>query len=111
MRVYYFRLFLVLFLINYNCKTFAQDTTEKQEIATNDDVAISKYKMLCAVCHGSDGKLNINGASDLSKSKFTKKERIKIITNGKGLMMPFKGILKKDEIKAIAKYLEELIEE
>jgi len=105
MKFYYIQLIMVLFLISFGGKTFAQENTTKQ------DIGAEKYKMLCAVCHGADGKLNVNGASDLSKSKFTKKERIKIITEGKGLMVPFKGILKKNEIKAIAKYLDELIEE
>lgn len=90
--------------MNLSGKIYAQETKSKQ------DIGAEKYKMFCAVCHGFDGKLNINGASDLSKSKYTKRGRTRIITKGKGLMMSFKGILSEDEIKAVAKYLEELIE-
>ena len=99
MKAYFIPFFLVLFLMTYSSETYAQETKSKQ------DIAAEKYKMFCAVCHGVDGKLNINGASDLSKSKLTKKGRIRIITKGKGLMTPFKGILSEDEIKDIAKYL------
>jgi len=105
MKVYFIQFFLVLFLITFSCEIYAQKAKIKQ------DIGVEKYKIFCAVCHGSDGKLNVNGASDLSKSKLTKKGRIKIITKGKGLMIPFKGILNEDEINAVAKYLEELIEE
>ena len=104
MKIYFFQLFLVFSLMSFSNNTFAQDTTDKQNIGA------TKYKMFCAVCHGKDGKLNVNGATDLSTSKLSKKKRIKIIREGKGLMLPFKGILKDEEIKAIAKYLDELIE-
>jgi len=105
MKVYFLQLFLVLFLMSFSSKTYAQKTTDKQ------DIGAEKYNMLCAVCHGKDGSLSVNGASDLTKSKLSKKERIKIIKEGKGLMIPFKGILEDKEIKAIAKYIGELIEE
>ncbi len=64
----------------------------------------SLYKTHCRICHGIDGKLGINGAKDLTQSKMTLDERINNITNGKGTMTAFKGLLSKDEIKALAEY-------
>jgi len=109
MKSHYIQFILILFLMNYNIEIYAQGTEGKKEVMQEIDAA-GKYNMLCAVCHGKDGKLNVNGASDLSKSKLSKKGRIKIISKGKGLMIPFKSILKEEEIKAISKYLDELIE-
>lgn len=62
------------------------------------------YKNYCTICHGLNGKLNINGATDLSISDMKIKERISLISDGKGLMTPFKGLLSDKEIKAVAKY-------
>lgn len=67
--------------------------------------ASKKYKMYCAACHGVYGGLQINGAPDLSKLKMSVNERVEVIKNGKGLMMPFKGLLNPNEIELIAKYL------
>lgn len=66
------------------------------------------FKMNCMLCHGADGKLGANGSKDLTKSVLTLEERITLITNGKGAMVPYKGMLSAEEIKALAKYTTEL---
>lgn len=66
------------------------------------------YKNNCRICHGGKGKLGIGGATDLSKSILTEKEAIEVITEGRGAMTPFSGILSKKEIKAIGKYIQTL---
>ena len=66
------------------------------------------YKKNCSICHGGKGKLGIGGASDLSVSTMNVSEAVTIITEGKGAMTPFSGILSKKEIKAIAKYIQTL---
>ncbi len=68
----------------------------------------SIFKKNCILCHGIDGKLQYNGAKDLSKSILGEEDRIKQITYGKGLMSPFGGILKENEIKAVAAYTRSL---
>lgn len=67
-----------------------------------------KYKTFCTACHGMDGKLAISGAKDLSKSTTTLEERVAQVYHGKGLMTPFKGVLKDPEIVAVAEYLGKL---
>jgi mono/diheme cytochrome c family protein len=62
------------------------------------------FRQNCVVCHGADGKLQLNGAKDLSISVLPLEERINQVTNGKNLMTPFKGILSPEEIKAVAEY-------
>ena len=67
------------------------------------------YKQYCVACHGADGKMALNGAKDLSISEIDMKERINQITNGKGMMTPYKDILSEEQIKNVAEYLDELI--
>ena len=67
----------------------------------------TKYKRLCAACHGFTGDLNVNGAKDLTASKIPLEESVAQIYHGKGLMTPFKGLLKDHEIVAVAKYIEQ----
>ena len=68
-----------------------------------DDV-IKIYNTNCGICHGKDGRKGLAGAKFLPESELNLKERISIITNGKGQMMPYKNILSEKEIKAIAEY-------
>lgn len=64
------------------------------------------YQMKCSICHGTDGKLMIGGAPDLSISTISLEERIALITYGKETMPPQKDILSAEEIKAVAAYVE-----
>ncbi len=66
------------------------------------------YKQYCVICHGADGKLGVSGAKDLSISTLSKEERIAQVTNGKGLMTPYKEILSAQQIELVVEYLEEL---
>ena len=86
----------------------------KEIIASVADDAVGaveskkKYKQYCAACHGFKGDLNVNGAKDLTVSKVSLVESVAQIYHGKGLMTPFKGILKDEEIVAVGKYIETL---
>jgi len=79
-------------------------------ISAKDLAAIDgkkKFKLFCTACHGTNGKLKINGAKDLTKSKISLEESVAQVYFGKGMMTPFKGVLKDAEIVAVAKYIEE----
>ena len=58
----------------------------------------------CKICHGSDGRLGLNGAKDLSISQMLFNERVNNITNGKNLMPPFGKILTPTEIDDVANF-------
>ncbi len=62
------------------------------------------YSRTCILCHGSDGKLGLNGSKDITISKLTLEERIEQIRIGKNTMTPFEGILTPEEIQAVAAY-------
>jgi mono/diheme cytochrome c family protein len=72
------------------------------------DVALTEGKVLftknCAVCHGSDGKLGLNGAHDLSKSNLNTTGRVYMVTQGLGKMPAFKGQLTPEQIQAVVAY-------
>ena len=56
-----------------------------------------------------DGKMAINGAKDLTKVKTSLEENVAQIYYGKGLMTPFKGVLKDGEIVAVANYVRNVL--
>jgi len=103
-------------------KTSSSSSAPKKEIAKSDasEQKASEqktnrkgkliYKQYCVACHGADGKLSVSGAKDLSKSTVDMAERINQITNGKGMMTPYKDVLTKTQIQDVAEYLDELIE-
>ena len=66
------------------------------------------FTSLCASCHGSDGKLMLNGAKDLSASKLNDTEMTEMIKNGKGLMTPFKDQLTNEQIQEVILYVKSL---
>ncbi len=81
------------------------DTSKNTSATQEDQLAIGKKAFqYCVACHGNDGKLAINGAKDFSESVLTLEERIEVITNGQGMMTPFKDVLKPEQIKAAAEY-------
>ncbi|MGL5891915.1 MAG: c-type cytochrome [Bacteroidia bacterium] len=66
------------------------------------------YTAKCTVCHGSDGKAGIGGASDLSVSLLDKAGSVQIITNGRKAMRAFSTELTPAEIEAVAGYIQTL---
>jgi mono/diheme cytochrome c family protein len=86
----------------------AKSMVKKDESAASNKKGKLVFKQYCIVCHGADGKLAVSGAKDLSISKLSKEERILQVTNGKGLMTPYKDILSAEQIASVVDYLEEL---
>lgn len=87
-------------------KTEAVDTTAPGYDAMAHGKEV--YTGYCISCHGQDGKLGMNQASDLSASHLSLEEREKVITDGGKLMQPFGNQLSKEDISAVAQYLESL---
>ncbi len=61
----------------------------------------------CAKCHGTDGKLGMAGAADLSTSALSAEVHADIIKNGKGTMPKF-DYLTEMEIAALVEYISTL---
>ena len=71
--------------------------------AGNDGKAI--FEANCTKCHGEDGKAGIMGAQDLTTTQLDDMAITDIITNGKGAMQSYKGILTDEQIKAVVEYV------
>ena len=80
--------------------------------STSSGNTVSEGKIIfdakCVLCHGTDGKLMLNGAKDLSVSKLPKAEIIEMVKSGKGLMPGFKDELNEQQLNALADYAEGL---
>lgn len=61
------------------------------------------YETTCAICHGSDGKLGMSGATDLSQTRLSQSEITQIILNGKGAMP--KVQMTEEQANAVADYV------
>lgn len=66
------------------------------------------FRTQCALCHGADGKLGLSGAKDLTVSALTRDQMILLVNNGKGLMMPYKNVLRPEEIEAVVDHVRSL---
>ena len=77
---------------------------KQDKVSATNEKGKSIFKTYCILCHGADGKLGLNGAKDMSISELSLEERIEVITNGRNTMVPYKGVLEADEIKAVAEY-------
>jgi mono/diheme cytochrome c family protein len=98
-KIFYLSLFLF-----FTCFIQGCGTETKNIKADNGISGFQIYKQHCVTCHGDNGRMGLNGAKPLPESKMTQEERITHITNGKGAMQPYKGILSTEEIKAVAEY-------
>ena len=58
----------------------------------------------CARCHGRDGRLNLNGAPDLTRSNLNPLDRGYLVQNGLGQMPAFKKQLSPQVIEQIVLY-------
>ncbi|MCA1752538.1 MAG: cytochrome c [Cryomorphaceae bacterium] len=85
--------------IIWSCGGSSGATAEKTALT-----GVEIYKKQCAICHGNNGRKGLAGAKMIPESKLDLQERIALITNGKGSMMPYKDILSKDEIARVAEY-------
>lgn len=80
----------------------------KNLVAPSKPDGLAVFRQKCVNCHGNDGKLGLNGAKDLALSQLSLDERILVITNGRNLMTPWKGLLTPEEIKAVAELTQTL---
>lgn len=89
--------FITLALIGLACGGSAPN----QEAITKGKEIFKKY---CVACHGENGDLALNGAKKFPESTLNTKERVLVITKGRNMMTPFKGLLTEEEIETVAVY-------
>ena len=86
--------------------TEAPVTPEAAPIAETGQVDAGQtlFAQNCAVCHGTDGKLGLNGAHDLTKSNLNAAGRTYMVSNGLGKMPSFQGKLTEEQIQQVVAY-------
>lgn len=70
-----------------------------------DMLGTTIYERKCMSCHGTDGRLSLSGAKDLSSTSKSPEELKEVIINGKNSMPAFKDILSDEEIDAVNGYI------
>ena len=81
----------------------------KEAKARGTTIAVSGKEIFeekCTLCHGSNGKLGLSGAKDLSVTALDHQNIITIITEGKNTMASYKAVLTPEQIEAVANYIE-----
>ena len=86
-----------------SCGASESGTAESKSHISSED-AKALFKKYCVLCHGEDGKREVNGAKDLTLSEMPLNDRMEVISKGKNLMTPFQGILSPEEVAALARY-------
>jgi mono/diheme cytochrome c family protein len=88
-----------------------QSPEPDQEFASSDGLVQGKALFLknCAVCHGADGRLGLNGAHDLSTSNLNANARVYMVNNGFALngvvkMPSFKDQLTPEQVEQVVAY-------
>ena len=95
-----FFLIVVSFSLAYKAK--AEKAGTKTTAINGKDIFNDK----CSLCHGTDGKLGMSGAKDLSITQLNHAGILEIIANGKNAMAPYKEALSVEQIEAVALYIE-----
>ncbi len=95
-----FFLIVVSFTLAYKSKA----AKAGDKIVAVDGKQIFEEK--CTLCHGSDGKLGLNGAKDLTVSQMNHNDIITLIATGKNAMPAFNTTLSHEQMEAVAAYVE-----
>jgi mono/diheme cytochrome c family protein len=93
-----------LIVVSFGLGQKAKDAKAGTQIAAVNGKEIFEEK--CTLCHGGNGKLGANGAKDLSVTALDHKGITDVITNGKNTMAAYKEVLTKEQIDAVASYIE-----
>jgi mono/diheme cytochrome c family protein len=93
-----------LIVVSFGLGHKAKDAKAGAQIAALNGKEIFEEK--CTLCHGGNGKLGVNGAKDLSVTALDHKGITDIISNGKNTMASYKDVLTKEQIEAVASYIE-----
>lgn len=108
-------LLAIIFLVYaYGISETKSPTFKKEPVATEytnitgSELGKTIFEKNCTGCHGTDGKMGLSGAKDLTASVLTRDEKMNIISNGKNAMMSYKNVLSAEQVNAVTDYVESL---
>ena len=70
------------------------------------------FEATCATCHGADGGGGVGfklSEGDVAKRYPNIEYQITVVTDGRNLMLPFRGKLTADEIQSVVRYQREVL--
>jgi mono/diheme cytochrome c family protein len=103
-----FVLFASPLLFFVSCSPNKEANSDNKEVAVKEINAERLFAIHCAPCHKPDGTGGISGSKNLTISQLDHASTVQFIADGKGDMMPFKDMLSKAELEALADYIETL---
>lgn len=101
---------VVLILAAYGLSEMGRAKSGKVTVDTttvgNDPLEVGKkvYTDACISCHGSDGKLGMSGAKNLSATVLSADEQKALILNGKNAMPAYKN-LTEEQVSGVIQYI------
>lgn len=95
------RITIVLLLLSFGIWACSPSAPENKKKTIS---GIEIYKNRCVTCHGTDGKMGMNGAKELPSSPLDVSQRIEVVTHGRKIMPGFKDLLSQEEIKAVVEF-------
>ena len=93
-----------LIVVSFSLAYKAKDMKAGMKTLAQTGKAIFEEK--CALCHGNDGKLGLNGAKNLAITTLNHQGIVEIITNGKNAMASYKSTLSAEQIESVSSYIE-----
>lgn len=95
------RITIVLLLMSLLVWACSSPTPENKKKTIS---GLEIYKNRCVTCHGTDGRMGMNGAKELPSSPLDVSQRIEVVTYGRNIMPGFKDLLSEKEIKAVVEF-------
>ena len=106
MRYIFVFIFLLGMIVGCNHATSTSSGNDTHDAPAKAPLTgVELYQANCVSCHGAAGNLGSSGAKNLQLSTLDKTAVIQQVTNGKGMMSSFKGVLSTDEIDRVADYV------
>ncbi|WP_052599201.1 cytochrome c [Aureispira sp. CCB-QB1] len=93
------RITFVLIILSWYVWACSAPESKRQTIS-----GVEIYKTRCVTCHGTDGRMGMNGAKELPDSPLNAAQRIEVVTHGRNIMPGFKEMLSEEEIKAVVEF-------
>lgn len=92
---------IIRILVLFSCFLWACAGVSPKEAPIS---GLEIYKSRCVTCHGTDGKMGMNGAKNLPSSPLDVTQRIEVVTHGRNIMPGFKALMSEEEIKAVVEF-------
>lgn len=97
---------VVFCMLTLAAVTFRQAAVAQKKGGAKASSGAALYQQHCAKCHGADGKgIESLQPPDLTRANGSDKQYLDAITNGRGMMPPYKGTLSQAQMQALLRHI------